>query len=151
MSETLLGSRLNVRSELGAPTNTRYSSLPTADLSIRKLAAVEALSRTEKVDPALLSSITIDPNLWPTSAGIDWHDILKAVPAIRNRDARLREAASRRADESPLTGERVPVDKVVAAVAADAAVAARVNMLHTGTTARLARMLPPGMAVGTAV
>lgn len=70
----------------------RYSSLPTADVSIRKIAAVEALSRTEKVDPGILSSITIDPNLWPTSAVIDWYNILKAVPTIRNRDVRLREA-----------------------------------------------------------
>jgi hypothetical protein len=70
----------------------RYSSLPTADLSIRKIAAVEALSRTEKIDPALLASVTIDPNLWPTSAVIDWTNILRAVPAIRNRDVRLREA-----------------------------------------------------------
>jgi uncharacterized protein YfaS (alpha-2-macroglobulin family) len=68
----------------------RYSSLPTADLSIRKLAAVEALSRISTVEPALLSSITIEPNLWPTSAVIDWANILKKV-AVRNRDQRVQE------------------------------------------------------------
>jgi hypothetical protein len=70
----------------------RYSSLPTADLSIRKLSAVEALSRTGKIEPNLLSSITIEPNLWPTSAVIDWLNILRRVPNIRNRDDRIKEA-----------------------------------------------------------
>ncbi len=71
----------------------RGSSLPTIDLSLRKLAAIEALSATQPVDPALLSSITIEPNLWPTSAVIDWYRILGRVPSIRSRDARLAEAA----------------------------------------------------------
>ena len=70
----------------------RHSSLPTADLSIRKIAAVEALSRLEKVNPNLLSSIAIEPNLWPTSAVIDWINILQRVPGIRNRDQQLAEA-----------------------------------------------------------
>jgi uncharacterized protein YfaS (alpha-2-macroglobulin family) len=70
----------------------RRSSLPTVDLSIRKLAAVEAISRSEQVEPALLSSITIEPNLWPTSAVIDWFNILQSVPSLQNRDARIREA-----------------------------------------------------------
>jgi len=94
----------------------RYSTLPTADLSIRKLAAIEALSRygtdpaarsrgaaprtargqaqpaPAAIDDSLLSSITIDPNLWPTSAVIDWFNILRRSAALRNRDQRLAEA-----------------------------------------------------------
>jgi hypothetical protein len=70
----------------------RYSSLPTADLSIRKLAAVEALSRGGQAQPNLISSITIEPNLWPTSAVIDWFNILRRLPAIRNQAERLKEA-----------------------------------------------------------
>jgi hypothetical protein len=70
----------------------RYSALPTVDLSVRKLSAVEALSTAEPVDADLLSSITIEPNLWPTSALIDWLEILPKVPALRNRDSRQREA-----------------------------------------------------------
>jgi hypothetical protein len=70
----------------------RYSALPTVDLSVRKLSAIEALSTAEPVSADLLSSITIEPNLWPTSALIDWLEILQKVPAIRNRDSRLREA-----------------------------------------------------------
>ncbi|MBP1742189.1 MAG: hypothetical protein H6Q48_4482, partial [Deltaproteobacteria bacterium] len=42
----------------------RGSPLPTADLSIRKLMAMEALSRADKMEPRLLGSIAIEPNLW---------------------------------------------------------------------------------------
>jgi alpha-2-macroglobulin len=70
----------------------RYSSLPTVDLSIRKLSAIAALSATVQVNANLLSTIRIEPNLWPTSGIIDWLNILKGVPSIRNREARLSEA-----------------------------------------------------------
>jgi hypothetical protein len=70
----------------------RYSDLPTGDLSLRKLAAVEALARWKQAQAAILSSITIEPNLWPTSAVIDWFNILSRMPDIRNRSARLAEA-----------------------------------------------------------
>ena len=70
----------------------RGSDLPTADLSIRKLAALEALSRHGKAEPGLLASVTIEPNLWPTSAVIDWWNLLLRVPGIAGREARLREA-----------------------------------------------------------
>ncbi len=72
-------------------TLRRRSELPTADLSIRKLAALEALSRHGKADPSLLGSVTIEPNLWPTSALVDWWSLLHRVPGIPNRQARLRE------------------------------------------------------------
>jgi uncharacterized protein YfaS (alpha-2-macroglobulin family) len=70
----------------------RYSPLPTADLSIRKLAAVEALSRGGKAEPKLLNSISIEPNLWPASAVIDWFNILKNTPTIPTREGRMIEA-----------------------------------------------------------
>jgi uncharacterized protein YfaS (alpha-2-macroglobulin family) len=70
----------------------RYSPIPTADLSIRKLAAIEALSRTGKAEPKLLGSISIEPNLWPTSAVIDWFNILQNVQTIPNREERRKEA-----------------------------------------------------------
>ena len=66
----------------------RSSALATADLAIRKLAAIEALSRYEAADPAMLDSLTIEPDLWPTSAVIDWLGILDRIPKISNRDAR---------------------------------------------------------------
>jgi uncharacterized protein YfaS (alpha-2-macroglobulin family) len=70
----------------------RHSALPTTDLSIRKLAALEALSRHGKAAPALLGSLTIEPNLWPTSAVLDWRSLLHRLPAIPNRAARRAEA-----------------------------------------------------------
>ena len=70
----------------------RYSSLPTADLSIRKMAALEALSRSGRAEPRLLDSITIEPNLWPTSAVIDWMNLLLRMNDIPERDKKLIEA-----------------------------------------------------------
>jgi uncharacterized protein YfaS (alpha-2-macroglobulin family) len=70
----------------------RYSSLPTADLSMRKMAALEALSRNGSGEPNLLSSISIEPNLWPTSAVIDWMNVLLRIKGIRDHDKKLKEA-----------------------------------------------------------
>ena len=70
----------------------RDSALPTADLAIRKLAAIEALSRYEEASAEMLGSISIDPNLWPTSALIDWMNILKRLSAIPDQAQRVSEA-----------------------------------------------------------
>jgi uncharacterized protein YfaS (alpha-2-macroglobulin family) len=65
---------------------------PSADLNIRKLSAVEALSRYGEADHSMLGSITIEPNLWPTSAVIDWMNILNSVKDIKESDKRHKEA-----------------------------------------------------------
>jgi len=70
----------------------RRSALPTADLAIRKLAAIEALARWGAARPEWIASIPIDPNLWPTSALLDWLGILARLPAVPERDARRAEA-----------------------------------------------------------
>jgi alpha-2-macroglobulin len=70
----------------------RGSALPMADLAIRKLAAIEALSRYGAARAEMLDSITLEPNLWPTSAVLDWLGILKRVDGIP-RAAEHREAA----------------------------------------------------------
>ncbi len=70
----------------------RYSTLPTADLSIRKIAALETLSRSGKAEARLLGSIALEPNLWPTSAVIDWTNLLLRLKEIPDRDKRLKEA-----------------------------------------------------------
>jgi len=44
------------------------------------------------VQPGMLGSIQINPNLWPTSAVLDWIGILQRVPSIPERDKRLAEA-----------------------------------------------------------
>jgi hypothetical protein len=70
----------------------RGSALPTADLTVRKLAAIEALARHKRAKAAMLDTITIDPALWPTSALIDWIGILQRVADVPKRDERLKEA-----------------------------------------------------------
>jgi uncharacterized protein YfaS (alpha-2-macroglobulin family) len=70
----------------------RGSPLPTADLSIRKLTAMEALSRVGKFEAKLLGSISVEPNLWPTSALIDWLNLLQNDSTIPQREERLKEA-----------------------------------------------------------
>lgn len=70
----------------------RYSSLPTADLAVRKIAALEALSRARPVNASELESFTVQPNLWPTSAVIDWYQILQRSPKLPQRAQRLKDA-----------------------------------------------------------
>ncbi|WP_050460547.1 alpha-2-macroglobulin family protein [Herbaspirillum autotrophicum] len=65
---------------------------PKKDLDVRKLAALEALSRFNRVQPGMLGSIQINPNQWPTSAVLDWISILQRTTAIPERDKRLAEA-----------------------------------------------------------
>ncbi len=62
---------------------------PRRDLDLRKLAALEALSRYGTLPARLLGSIEVRPNLWPTSALIDWLSVLKRVPAAPQRAARI--------------------------------------------------------------
>jgi hypothetical protein len=64
---------------------------PRADLDVRKLAAIEALSRYGRAQPRMLGSINVAPNTWPTAALIDWLDILKRVDGIPDRARRLDE------------------------------------------------------------
>ncbi|MFT4242600.1 MAG: MG2 domain-containing protein [Acidovorax sp.] len=65
---------------------------PRKDLDMRKLAAIEALSRYGKAQGRMLGSITIAPNQWPTHAVIDWINILKRVSDVPQREQRLQEA-----------------------------------------------------------
>ncbi len=65
---------------------------PRQDLDVRKLAAIEALSRYGKAQARMLDSITIAPNQWPTSALIDWAAILKRMQDLPQRQQRLAEA-----------------------------------------------------------
>ncbi|MEO6018427.1 MAG: MG2 domain-containing protein, partial [Polaromonas sp.] len=65
---------------------------PRKDLDVRKLAAIEALSRYGKAQGRMVGSITIAPNQWPTSAVIDWLNILKRVADVPQREQRLAEA-----------------------------------------------------------
>ncbi|MBV7535572.1 alpha-2-macroglobulin [Duganella sp. sic0402] len=70
---------------------TRYSALPTSDLAVRKVAALAALSHSRPAEADDLASFTVQPNLWPTSAVIDWYQILQHSPALPQQAARLKE------------------------------------------------------------
>ncbi len=65
---------------------------PKADLDVRKLAALEALSRHGRMQPRQLGSINLAPNAWPTAAVIDWLRILQRVDGIPERAKRREEA-----------------------------------------------------------
>jgi uncharacterized protein YfaS (alpha-2-macroglobulin family) len=71
---------------------TRYSGLRTTDLAVRKIAALEALSRSRPVSASSLESFSVQPNLWPTSAVIDWYQILQRSPKLPQHAQRLKEA-----------------------------------------------------------
>ena len=65
---------------------------PQSDLDVRKIAALEALSRHGAARAAMLSSITVAPNQWPTSAVIDWINVLKRVQGLPDQRTKLQEA-----------------------------------------------------------
>ena len=70
-------------------TITRGYSVRSGDLAVRKLAALEALSRTQEVRDEWLQSIRIEPNLWPTSAVLDWYLVLRRSSGLAERNTRL--------------------------------------------------------------
>ncbi|TFW11432.1 alpha-2-macroglobulin [Massilia arenosa] len=72
----------------------RYSAMPTADVAVRKVAALEALSRRGLVQPDMTESFTIAPNLWPTAAVIDWYLVLQRTPALPDQQKQLQQTAS---------------------------------------------------------
>jgi alpha-2-macroglobulin len=70
----------------------RYGNLQSADLTLRKLAAIDALARYERARPAMLDSLEINPNLWPSSGVIDWISVLQRLPEIAGHDEQLKQA-----------------------------------------------------------
>lgn len=65
---------------------------PRKDLDMRKIGALEALSRHGKAQARMLGSITIAPNQWPTHTVIDWLNILQRIPDLPDRGRRMAEA-----------------------------------------------------------
>ena len=70
----------------------RDSRAPRRDLDVRKLAAIEALSRHGLATARMLDSITLAPNQWPTSAVIDWLSILHRMKDLPQREQKMAEA-----------------------------------------------------------
>ena len=65
---------------------------PRADLNMRKIAAIEALSRYGAARPAMLSSVQIELANWPSSAVIQWASALRRIKGVPNQAALLEEA-----------------------------------------------------------
>jgi alpha-2-macroglobulin len=70
----------------------RYGSIQTADVVLRKLAAIDALARYDHARPEMLDALEIRPELWPTSGVIDWLSILKRMPALPEAEQKHAQA-----------------------------------------------------------
>jgi uncharacterized protein YfaS (alpha-2-macroglobulin family) len=57
---------------------------PAADLTLRKLAVMEAMSRYHSFDPKWLAALQLDPAYLPLSALVDYRNILSREEAIPN-------------------------------------------------------------------
>lgn len=74
---------------------------------VLRLAALEALSRGGLATPALIATIAPQPELWPSSALLDWIGILQRSPRLADRDALLRTALAALETRFNLTGKRL--------------------------------------------
>ena len=70
----------------------RYGALQTADVVMRKLAAIDALARYGNAKPDMLEPLEIAPNLWPSSGVIDWISVLTRMQDVPERERKLAEA-----------------------------------------------------------
>jgi uncharacterized protein YfaS (alpha-2-macroglobulin family) len=66
---------------------------PARDLDVRKLLALEALSRYGLVKARMLGSIAVAPDRWPTSAVIDWMALVQRVPGISGKQEKIAQAS----------------------------------------------------------
>ena len=64
----------------------RGSPLNTADLTVRKLAAISALARYGRAKPQMLTSMNVDPKMLPTSAVLDVLNIFQRMETLPNRN-----------------------------------------------------------------
>ncbi|MBX9630342.1 MAG: alpha-2-macroglobulin [Burkholderiales bacterium] len=80
----------------------RHSALPTADLALRKVAALDAVTRyNPEAEATLASTFSVEPNLWPTSGVIDWLTVARrwtSLPGREGHAARAEEILRSRLD-----------------------------------------------------
>jgi hypothetical protein len=74
---------------------------PRSDLDVRKLAAIEALSRYGKAQGRLLGSLTDRAQPVADQRVIDWINILRRVPDVPQREQRLQRPADPEARACP--------------------------------------------------
>lgn len=95
-------------SEFVAGRLGRSGPVPASDLAIRKVAALEALTRYgDEVDPAVLSSFEIRPDLWPTSAVLDWWNVARRWSAMPDRERHAAQAETLLRARLDLQGTRL--------------------------------------------
>ncbi len=74
----------------------RVTGLPrtgSIDMAVRRIMVLEALSRTGKIYPGLLESISIQPDQWPTAAVVDWVSLLtRTSDLLPDQKERIRQA-----------------------------------------------------------
>lgn len=67
---------------------TRHSTSGPA-LGLRKLAVLSALAQAGRATEELTQGLTIEPERWPTTSVLDWWNVLRALPELPEREARL--------------------------------------------------------------
>lgn len=70
----------------------RHGLLQSADMLLRKLAAIDAMARYKLAKPEMLDAIEVNPRLWPSSGVIDWISILENLPSIDKHQEKMMEA-----------------------------------------------------------
>jgi alpha-2-macroglobulin len=82
---------------------------PIKSDEVRRINALEALSRYGKATPAMLSTVNVTPNVWPTSALIDWIAIVQRVETPK-REQWLSEATTVLRARMNFNGTRITFD-----------------------------------------
>lgn len=59
---------------------------------VQRIGALDALSRHGRADARMLDTLTPSPRAWPTSAVIQWWQVLQRLPGAPRRDAQMQEA-----------------------------------------------------------
>ena len=80
---------------------------PQNDLTVRKLAAIEALTRRGQTPLSAISSLEIEPLRLPTSALIDWYLITRRVAKLPGRASKLEMAENELRNRLSYQGDRL--------------------------------------------
>ncbi|MDG2308779.1 MAG: MG2 domain-containing protein [Candidatus Binatia bacterium] len=68
---------------------TAHTDASGGALGLRKLAVLSTLAQVGRARPELLESLTIEPELWPTTSVLDWWNVLRALPDLPGRKQKL--------------------------------------------------------------
>jgi uncharacterized protein YfaS (alpha-2-macroglobulin family) len=79
---------------LATGRHSYHSLFRPGDTTLRRLITLEALARYGRVTPAMLEPLRLQPEIWPTSALLDWYSIHKHATGLPGREQRLAETAS---------------------------------------------------------